>query len=322
MRQKYYQEILDSAFRRGSRVNVKITRKNEDHDRLETQKKLDTASKYISKTLRRLWKNFGNIDEMTAFRREMITIYFNIDLLKKSLARVHNADTMISRLSGRAKREVKKAKSGRERGEIISAAYGRISSMLKEVEKDMIMVKAAVSMLHKIPDVKDENVKILLAGFPNSGKSQLLKALSSAKPDIAEYPFTTKHIQVGHRDVGAVRLQFVDTPGILDRPEEKRNDIEKEALAAVRHLADMIIYLFDPSQTCGYSIEEQVSLFEWLEESFDGIIIIPVENKCDLTDVVVGNYLRISAKEADGINTLVDVIIEEMKDKRVEPKIL
>ena len=50
-------------------------------------------------------------------------------------------------------------------------------------------------------------------------------------PEVASYPFTTKGIIVGHRIMGREKIQFVDTPGILDRPAEERNaDREAGAL--------------------------------------------------------------------------------------------
>jgi nucleolar GTP-binding protein len=83
------------------------------------------------------------------------------------------------------------------------------------------------------------------------GKSSLLRCLSSAKPEIAQYPFTTKEIHVGHIEKTekyiTKRFQIIDTPGLLDRPLSKRNEIEKQAIAALTHLADLIVFVLDVS---------------------------------------------------------------------------
>ena len=59
---------------------------------------------------------------------------------------------------------------------------------------------------------------IALVGYPSAGKSSLIAALSSAKPKIADYPFTTLHPNLGVVEAGETRYTIADVPGLIDRP--------------------------------------------------------------------------------------------------------
>jgi len=56
--------------------------------------------------------------------------------------------------------------------------------------------------------------QVVLIGPPNSGKSSLLRALTHAVPEVAEYPFTTQHLLPGMMGFEDVQLQLVDSPAV------------------------------------------------------------------------------------------------------------
>jgi len=143
---------------------------------------------------------------------------------------------------------------------------------------------------------------LVIAGFPNVGKSSLVARLSSAHPKVADYPFTTLSIAVGHADLGFDRLQVLDTPGVLGRAG-RANPAEAEARAAVRGVATVVVFVIDPSETCGYSVEEQERLLARWKEEFPQLPIIAVETKCDLVRRST-DRLHVSAITGEGLTTL------------------
>ncbi|EQD32004.1 GTPase, partial [mine drainage metagenome] len=98
------------------------------------------------------------------------------------------------------------------------------------------------------------------------------------------------------------RLQVLDTPGVLGRPR-RANPAEAEAEAAVQRAATVVLFLLDPSETCGYALAEQEALLaRWHAERPD-LPILEVETKADLARGA-GGRLAVSAQTGEGLEEL------------------
>jgi nucleolar GTP-binding protein len=107
--------------------------------------------------------------------------------------------------------------------------------------------------LRKIPVVELDTPTVVLVGSPNVGKSSIVRAVSSGTPEVSDYPFTTRGVTIGHivDNDRYMRFQVMDTPGLLDRPEEERNEMEKLTFASLLHLPTAVIFVIDPSGLSG-----------------------------------------------------------------------
>jgi nucleolar GTP-binding protein len=105
------------------------------------------------------------------------------------------------------------------------------------------------------------------------------------------------------------KIQIVDTPGLLERPFEKINKIEMKAIIALKHLADIILFVFDSSQASGYTMNDQKRLFEKIKELFPDKEMIIINNKCDLSRDESAD-LNVSCKTLEGIDELKERIFK------------
>jgi len=159
--------------------------------------------------------------------------------------------------------------------------YGRVSSVMKKIGPDLLELEKNRKELERLPDLRMDCFTVLLAGFPNVGKTTVLSRLTGSTPKIAAYPFTTKGLRLGFFNEKYFDFQVIDTPGLLDR--SKRNPIEEKAVAALRRLDCLVVFVADPSLASGFSLEQQASLFSNLKKGFSDRKFLVVLNKADLS---------------------------------------
>ena len=123
-----------------------------------------------------------------------------------------------------------------------------------------------------------------LVGFPNAGKSTLLSVVSAAKPEIADYPFTTLRPNLGMVSYREGRsFVMADIPGIIEGASEGRG----LGLRFLRHIERNSALLFMVPAISPSIIKEYKILLKELEqynpELIDKEKILAV-TKCDLVD--------------------------------------
>ena len=123
-----------------------------------------------------------------------------------------------------------------------------------------------------------------LVGFPNAGKSTLLSVVSAAKPEIADYPFTTLTPQLGivsYRD--GQSFCMADIPGIIEGAAEGKG----LGLRFLRHIERNAVLLFMVPATAEDIAAEYYILLHELEKYNPELLTkarILAISKCDLLE--------------------------------------
>ena len=86
----------------------------------------------------------------------------------------------------------------------------KISRLKREMQKKTVVGKSTYS--HHI--AREGAAQVVLLGPSNVGKSQILASLTSANPQVAPYPFTTRDTMVGMMKFENINIQLVDAPPI------------------------------------------------------------------------------------------------------------
>ncbi|MFW9962984.1 MAG: NOG1 family protein [Candidatus Sifarchaeia archaeon] len=316
------EEIIEFAHNRSTKISMKssLRMKKIERSRIREVARLQEFTKQVKTKLSEAVEQFPSVERLHPFYVELSEILVGNDKLKQSLGAVYNCIPPIDDITDKHLQAIKLADDFRQMKKSRSAAKGRISSIVRATAENLDFIINAKNTLSKLPGIAPNSPTIVCAGFPNVGKSTLVKAVSTAEPEIAYYPFTTKSVIIGHLRVDNHSVQIVDTPGILDRPMAKRNEIEREAIAALKYLANVIIFMIDPSEACGWTFDQQLNLLNEVQKMFPINPILIVLNKIDITPVEKLEEVRkklpkcyeIIASEGIGVEKLIRNAVEEV----------
>lgn len=125
-----------------------------------------------------------------------------------------------------------------------------------------------------------------LVGFPNAGKSTLLSVITSAKPKIADYPFTTLEPMLGVVNCGDTSFVVADIPGLIEGAADG-NGLGHDFLRHIERTR-LLIHVVDVSAQDGRDpisdfdqINEELQKFNPLLETRPQVV---VGNKIDQAD--------------------------------------
>lgn len=164
-----------------------------------------------------------------------------------------------------------------------------------------------------------------IIGYPNVGKSTLLSKITSAKPRIANFPFTTKSPILGVARVGEFNFVVADLPGLIEGAHTGRGlgdrflrHIERTRL--LLHIVDMANIEDDPNDVF-QKLNKELELYS---NELSRKTQIVVANKMDLPRArelikkfkpkKIKKVYKISALTGEGLDELLKAIASELKN--------
>jgi GTPase len=165
-----------------------------------------------------------------------------------------------------------------------------------------------------------------LIGFPNAGKSTLVAKVSSARPKIADYPFTTLTPNLGVVEGSDHSFVVADIPGLLPGAHSGKG-LGHRFLRHVRRAA-VLLYVIDLTAEDRDPFQDAQTLQQELAEFDEELVLRPsliVGNKIDAAPERA-NELReripqaipISARTGEGVEELIDILRLEVERVRAQ----
>ncbi|KAL5566122.1 hypothetical protein UlMin_029286 [Ulmus minor] len=324
-------DILYSALRKAKRVSpTKGIANIAKRERNRGAKQLDALMKELAVPLRTYLENFPKKHTLHPYERSLIELTLGDGNYEEVLGRVDSLRKKVVSVGKEHASLCAKSLSKKEAEERLSEGMKKVEELFNHQGKAVDDLLSIAKTLRAMPVVDLETPTLCLVGAPNVGKSSLVRVLSTGKPEICNYPFTTRGILMGHIVSNYQHFQVTDTPGLLNRHEEDRNNLEKLTLAVLSHLPTAILFVHDLSGECGTSPADQFVIYNEIKERFSDHLWLDAVSKCDLlkdspvvfitdnidnSDLELAKYRKLGPDGAIHVSVTSDVGLTELKGK-------
>ena len=176
-----------------------------------------------------------------------------------------------------------------------------LKTRLKETREDVQKEKSAPKPAKSYRVPRQGAGTVVIIGAPNAGKSRVLKELTNAQPEVAEYPFTTREPLPGIMEWQDVRVQLIDTPPITDQ------HLEPYLTGFVRS-ADAVLLCFDGSSDD--APEQTAAVIDQLRSRKTQLDVSSGLDEEDLSIVHVRTLLVVTRGDDPDVETRVEFLRE------------
>lgn len=333
-------EFIDSTLSKTQRKTPTVIHKHLPISRIRGfyLRKVKYTQQNFHDRLEMMLTEFPRLEDIHPFYSDLMGVLYDRDHYKLALGQISTAKHLIDAVARDYGRLLKFGDSLYRCKLLKTAALGRMCTIIKRQKANLEYLEEVRQHLSRLPSIDPTARTLLLAGFPNVGKSSLINLLTRADVEVQPYAFTTKSLYIGHMDYKYLKWQVIDTPGILDHELEERNTIEWQSVTALAHLKAAIVYIVDISEQCGTPIETQIALFKKIKPLFANKPVCVMLNKIDITPFeqltpenqeMINEFLKTegvkfyktSNVSKEGIMDMRNAACDELLVQRVEAKL-
>jgi nucleolar GTP-binding protein len=279
----------------------------------ETAATLKQLTKTIKQEIETLQQKIPSFEKTSEYEKEMIQTTTNLETLKKASSHLKKTKKLITTMQVNYTKKIFTSQTEKEIKKQQKEFLGRTNSILKKTIRTTKIIQEYTKKTKRNPKINPEQYTILLAGYPNTGKTTILTRITNSKPKIAHYPFTTKEINLAQLKYKYHEIQIIDTPGLLDRTTQ--NPIEKKTTATLTHHGNLILFIIDPTLNGGYTLKEQIKLLQKTKQHKKPIIAI-----INKTDIATQKEIQNTKNELKKENT--NYIETQTPDEKLKEKII